>query len=63
MKRSEKHTIKHPFEIFEAVQACSKQADRVKLLQEHESYELKTILHIVKFIFQKSVSPKDSGII
>ena len=44
IKRPDRHTIKHPFEIFEAVQACTKQADRVKILQENESYELKTIL-------------------
>jgi hypothetical protein len=44
MKRPDNHTIKHPFEIFEAVQGCNKQADRVKILQEHESYELKTLL-------------------
>lgn len=36
--------VKHPFEIFEMVQACDKQADRIKILQEHESYELKSIL-------------------
>ena len=35
---------KHPFEIFESVQAADKQADRVRILQENESYELKTIL-------------------
>ena len=44
IKRPNRHTVKHPFEIFEAVQACTKQADRVKILQENESYELKTIL-------------------
>jgi hypothetical protein len=36
--------VKHPFEIFEMVQGCDKQADRIKILQEHESYELKSIL-------------------
>ena len=52
IKRPDRHTIKHPFEIFEAVQACTKQADRVKLLQEHESYELKTILQVA---FRKDI--------
>lgn len=36
--------VKHPFEIFESVQSAEKAADRVRILQEHESYELKTIL-------------------
>jgi hypothetical protein len=35
---------KHPFEIFESVQGTDKVADRVRILQENESYELKTIL-------------------
>ena len=35
---------KHPFEIFESIQSADKQADRVRILQENESYELKTIL-------------------
>ena len=35
---------KHPFEIFESVQSADKQADRVRILQDNESYELKTIL-------------------
>jgi hypothetical protein len=35
---------KHPFEIFESVQGADKVADRVRILQENESYELKTIL-------------------
>ena len=35
---------KHPFEIFESVQCADKVADRVRILQENESYELKTIL-------------------
>lgn len=35
---------KHPFEIFELVQAAGNQADRVRILQENESFELKTIL-------------------
>ena len=52
MKRPDRHTIKHPFEIFEAVQACTKQTDRVKLLQENESYELKTILQVA---FRKDI--------
>lgn len=36
--------LKHPFEIFERVQAADKAADRILILQENESYELKTIL-------------------
>ena len=52
IKRPDRHTIKHPFEIFEAVQACTKQTDRVKLLQENESYELKTILQVA---FRKDI--------
>ena len=36
--------VKHPFEIFESIQSADKQADRVRILQENESYELKTIL-------------------
>lgn len=43
-KQANNHTLKHPFEIFEKIQGCDKQADRVKILQEHESYELKSIL-------------------
>jgi hypothetical protein len=35
---------KHPFEIFESIQTTDKVADRVRILQENESYELKTIL-------------------
>jgi len=35
---------KHPFEIFESVQNADKVAERVSILQENESYELKTIL-------------------
>jgi hypothetical protein len=35
---------KHPFEIFEKVQAAGKSADRILILQQNESYELKTIL-------------------
>jgi hypothetical protein len=37
---------KHPFEIFESVQGADKVADRVRILQENESYELKTILQV-----------------
>jgi len=44
MKTAKNNVSKLPFEIFEAVQAADKQADRVALLQQHESYELKTIL-------------------
>jgi hypothetical protein len=36
--------LKHPFEIFESVQSAAKAADRIRILQENESYELKTIL-------------------
>jgi sulfatase maturation enzyme AslB (radical SAM superfamily) len=36
--------ILNPFEIFESVQGTDKVADRVRILQENESYELKTIL-------------------
>ena len=35
---------KHPFEIFELVQSADNQAERVRILQENESFELKTIL-------------------
>ena len=44
MKTAKNNVHKCPFEIFEAVQACSNQADRIKILLENESYELKTIL-------------------
>jgi hypothetical protein len=44
MKTAKNNVHKGPFEIFEAVQACSNQADRIKILLENESYELKTIL-------------------
>ena len=37
---------KHPFEIFESVQSADKVAERVSILQENESYELKTILQV-----------------
>jgi hypothetical protein len=37
---------KHPFEIFESVQGADKAAERVRILQENESYELKTILQV-----------------
>ncbi len=36
--------LKHPFEIFERVQSADKAADRILILKENESYELKTIL-------------------
>jgi hypothetical protein len=36
--------LKHPFEIFERVQSADKAAERILILQENESYELKTIL-------------------
>lgn len=35
---------KHPFEIFEQIQKTKTAADRITILQENESYELKTIL-------------------
>ena len=35
---------KHPFEIFEQIQKTKTIADRITILQENESYELKTIL-------------------
>lgn len=35
---------KHPFEIFESVQGAPNATERVRILQQHESYELKTIL-------------------
>ena len=35
---------KHPFEIFQSVQEAGKSADRILILQQNESYELKTIL-------------------
>lgn len=35
---------KHPFEIFDAVQAAANQQDRLAILQANESYELKTII-------------------
>ena len=44
MKTAKNNIRKCPFEIFELVQACNNQADRVKILLENESYELKTIL-------------------
>ena len=44
MKTAKNNIHKCPFEIFELVQACNNQADRVKILLENESYELKTIL-------------------
>ncbi len=37
---------KHPFEIFESVQSADKVTERVSILQENESYELKTILQV-----------------
>jgi hypothetical protein len=44
MKTAKNNVNKLPFEVFEAVQTADKQADRIALLQENESYELKTIL-------------------
>jgi len=44
MRHTQKSTVKHPFEIFESVQSATKQQDRILILQDNASYEIKTIL-------------------
>jgi hypothetical protein len=44
MKTAKNNIHKCPFEVFEEVQKCNNRDDRVKILVENESYELKTIL-------------------